>query len=412
MLYKNNLASNLVLFLIWPFAAFLYALKNFHQKSGRIIIYLFILLFGFTFVLGNEKLDSFRYAEYFQNMSKFTFSDLQYFFNNLFSTEQTLDFGQPLITFLVSRFSDDHRVFFGVIAGIFGFFYLKSVSFLYNKHYYYNKNIYLLFFILYFALIINPIFNINGFRFWTATWIFFYGAYLFINTKEKKFFVITMISIFFHFSYIAPIAIFFFYLVLGNRNKLYLVLLVASFFISDIVFQFIPQAANILGEGVMERVGRYANLDTMKNVAENAELAKEEGKWYLFLPGKFTFYYITFVFLYLWYKFKKKINEVPVINTFSFSLLLLSFANTVSFIPSMGRFRTLFLLFGLAVIVAILKNVNSREIKWLFYIGVIPFTLNLITVIRLGIDITNPWLFTLLPFPFLISDQSIYQLIF
>jgi len=408
---NKNQIGLLLIFLIWPFGAFLYAISKFHKKEAKNIVYLFLILFGLTFVLGNEKLDSFRYAQYFQDMSKFSFSDFKRIFASFLLSEKTLDLAQPIISFIVSRITNDYHLLFGVIAAIFGYFYLKSTSIV-HKQYYENKSRLALLFLLFFALIINPIFNINGYRFWIATWVFFLGAYHLISSKEKKYILLSFLAVFFHFSFVIPNLVLLIYLFLGNRNKLYYIFLIISVFISDIIFQLFPSVISYLDVGIAAKVGRYANVDQMEKIAEHTEWAIEQGKWYLYLPGKLTFYYITFSFLYLNYKYKKFRYTIELKNLFSFSLLLLAFANTVSFIPSMGRFRTIFLLFGLSFIIGLLTTSKIKKNNWLLIVGLIPFSLNLITVIRLGLDLLNPWLFTLLPSPFIFDDISIYQWLF
>lgn len=407
----NHTKGNTLLFLCWPFAAFIIAMQTFHLKKSRRIVYLFFILFGLTIVLGNENLDSFRYNQYFQETSKLSFSEFRAFLANFLISEKTLDLAQPIISFIVSRITDDYRLLFGVIAAIFGFFYIKSINIVHRMFYLHKSSITLLF-LLFFALIINPIFNINGFRFWTATWIFFFGAYQLISLRQIKYISFCILSVLFHFSFIVPNVALLAYFLIGNRNKLYFVFLISSFFISDIVFNFFPHIIDFFGEGITAKAGRYTSIDQIKQLSEHAAWAEEQGKWYLYLPGKAVFYYIVFSFFYIYYKYKNFIKTTELKNLFSFSLFFLAFANTISFIPSMYRFRSLFYLFGLAVTINILTIAKVKKIDWLFFVGLIIFCMNLIVVLRLGIDLINPWLFTLLPFPFIFDGSSIYQIIF
>lgn len=401
-----------IFFILWPFGSFLYAIIKFHRKNSKTIIYLFLVLFGLTFILGNDDLDSYHYAAYFQEMASKSFQDFKLIITNFLASEKSLDLAQPIISFVLSRLTDDYRLFFGGIAAIFGYFYIRSINVIHRK-YYTNKNSLALLFLLFFILIINPIFNINGFRFYTATWIYFLGTYKLITTKNKKYFALCSLSVLFHFSFFIPIFILIIYLIIGNRNRFYFTLLILSFFISDVIFNIFPSISSIFGEGLSSKAGRYVNQNTIENIQKHKEMALRENKWYLYLPGTLTFYYITFSFLFINYKYKNFVKSSELKNLFSFSLLFLSFANATSFIPSMGRFRSVFLLFGLAFIINLLSNFyNGMKNKTLFIIGIPIFCLNLITVLRLGFDIINPWLFTLLPLPFGYNDVSIYQWLF
>lgn len=399
------------IFLLSPFLAFIVAFRNFHLRESKYTVYFFIILFGFTFVLGNNALDSYRYAEYFKYSATLSFSDFTESLSSLFLSEKTLDVSQQILSFTLSRISDDHRILFGAVASIFGFFYIKSIDTVYRL-YSQNKSHLALLFVLYFALIINPVFNINGFRFWTATWIFFFGTYNLIAFKNKKHILFCLLSVFFHFSFIAPNLILITYLLLGNRNKLYFIFFLASFFISDVILQLFPQVISYFGEGIAAKSGRYTSIAHLEKIAEHAEWAKEQSKWYLYLPGKILFYYIVSSFLFISYKYKQYIISNQIRNLYSFSLLLLAFANSVSFIPSMWRFNTLFYLFGLTCIISLLTASKAKNIKWLFIVGLLPFSLNTIVILRLGFDVLNPWLFTLLPFPFIFDSTSVYQFLF
>lgn len=401
----------LILFILWPFGSFLIAIQHFYKKEAKLIVYMFIVLFGLTFVLGNELLDSYRYAEYFEYAATLTINDLGLILGTLFASEGSLDLARPLLSFIVSRFTSDYHIFFGVIAAIFGYFYLKSINLVYQD-YRKTRTYIALIFLLFFILIINPIFHINAYRFWTATWIFFYGAHKLIILKEKKYLFLILLSITFHFSFIAPALVLITYMILGNRNKLYIILIILSFFVSGIILNMFPQLISIFGEGIADKAGRYANPERMQQLAEHAEWAKTQGKWYLYLPDKLTFYFLTFSFFYLHFKNKKIEKSAVQNNLYSFSLLLLAFANTISFIPSMGRFKTLFLLFGTSSILSVIAFVDLKKTRWLFFVGILPFFLSLITVLRLGVDLLNPLLFTMLPFPFLFDEVSIYQWLF
>lgn len=407
---KNQIGL-LILFLIWPFGAFLITIRKFHLKESKVIVYLFLVLFGLTFVLGNEKLDSFRYAEYYKHVASLSSKEFLYSLSGFFLSENTLDIAQPFISFILSRITDDPRLFFGAIAAIFGYFYLKSITLLHDQ-YIENNNNNSFFFLLFFILILDPIFNINGFRFWTAAWIFFFGAYHVVAYRKIKYLWLCFLSILFHFSFFAPAFILLAYYILGNRNRWYYAFLLASFLISDIVFKLVPQILPFLGEGISSKAGRYANTETMGQISARTEWAIEQGKWYIYLPGKVAFYYIVFAFLYIRYKYRNLPKSIELENIYSFALLFLAFANTISFIPSMGRFKTIFYMFAIIFIFTTFIQKSTKKLNWLTIVGLFPFLLSLIVVLRLGFDVVNPLLFTLLPFPFIFDELSVYQWLF
>jgi hypothetical protein len=99
-------------------------------------------------------------------------------------------------------------------------------------------------------------------------------------------------------------------------------------------------------------------------------------------------------------------------DIFSFTILLVAGVNFVSFVPSMGRFTILFYMFAVVFIILNLSQINTPQIKLLTVIGIVPFLLQLAVAMRLGLDVLNLWLFTLLPLPLIFNDLSVYQFFF
>ena len=406
---KNPILLVLI-FLFWPFGAFLIAIKTFYLKESKVIIYLFMILFGFTFVFFNEDLDSFSYAEYFSSTASLSFDEFIKVYSNFLSSELTLDLAKPIIAFTFSRISDDPRVFYGAIAAIFGYFYLKNISTAYAK-YVKKKNSNTLFYLLIFVLILNPIFYINGFRFYTAVWIFFFGSYNFILYKQKKYLWLCFLSCLFHFSFIIPSLVLLFYHFFGNKNKLYYIFFLSSFFIGDIILVLFSQISPFLAEGISAKSSRYINSDSIE-LFSSINDTKVRGVWYTVIAGKTLKYYIIYLFFYTRIKSKKVFKNFETENLFSISLLFLSFSNAVSFIPTFGRFMLLFYLFAILYVITVNQLASLKNLRFLTILGIIPFLFNGILILRLAIDITNPLLFAIMPSPFIFDQTSIFEFLF
>ena len=190
-------SASLFLFLLWPFMGFLLALRNFHQKSSRIVVLMFFVVYGFTIV--SDRIGSDLYA----NLNTFKLyvfepdSFLITLLTGLFQENGTLDIIQKLIVFFVSRLTDDARYLFAVYALILGFVYLKGTTLLYKK-YLNNKNPNS-WIMLFFMTLIVPITSIGNFRFFSAIWIFFIGAFLVIYSKKYIYILVCFISVLMHF---------------------------------------------------------------------------------------------------------------------------------------------------------------------------------------------------------------------
>ena len=117
-----------LLFLIWPFIAFITALTNYNTKEAKKVVYLFLVYYGLTFVVGNVGNDAERYAILLRQNAELPFSDFFNIIGGLYGSDTTVDVVQPLISFIVSRFTNHHSILFAAYAALFGFFYLKSIN--------------------------------------------------------------------------------------------------------------------------------------------------------------------------------------------------------------------------------------------------------------------------------------------
>ena len=125
--------------ILWPFLGVIMAIKYYNKFSTKNAIYAFFVLFGFTLVV-DPVMDSSRYAERLKDDYSKPFEETSFYFRITNLYEESLDFSQSLINFIVSRFTDSHHILFALYAIIFGFFWLKTLNYL-NSHFSFNKNI-------------------------------------------------------------------------------------------------------------------------------------------------------------------------------------------------------------------------------------------------------------------------------
>ena len=196
-----DLLGKLFIFIIYPFGGFLVALKDFKSKSSIIVFFLYFMLFGFAFTPESEGLDSYRYIERF-NYTKFDSSaDFYSFVADFlkFESEKTKDIYLFLSYYLVGLFTNNYHFLFLFFSIVFSLFYLKSFSILVtNRNVTYSLSIVIL--VLWFGLS-NPIFNINGVRFWTASWIGVLSMYQIFIRNNKLFYLLAMITPLIHASF-------------------------------------------------------------------------------------------------------------------------------------------------------------------------------------------------------------------
>lgn len=398
-------SASLLLFLLWPFMGFLLALRNFHQKSSRVVVLMFFVVYGFTIV--SDRIGSDLYA----NLNTFKLyvfepdSFLITLLTGLFQENGTLDIIQKLIVFFVSRLTDDARYLFAVYALILGFVYLKGTTLLY-KSYLNNKNPNS-WIMLFFMTLIVPITSIGNFRFFSAIWIFFIGAYLVIYSKKYIYLLLCFVSVLMHFGLLAANLLLIAYLLIGNRKYIYLVFLIISFLVSQFAGDYILQLASGLGGNFELKANAYLNEDYIE------ALQQREYAWFMTLLPKLILYFIYIMFAFSYYLWPKVRNE-GANNLFFFSLVLLIFTNFVIDVPSLGkRYAMIFELFAFAYLIFSTgyKYGSIRKIKLPFYLGIIPLLLHFVFTLRTGSETINAWLFLPTPLPFMGDPISLWTYI-
>lgn len=392
-----------LVFLFWPLLAFILALRYYHLREAKIIVYLFFVFFGAMFYLGNSDIDSFGLFQEFQLIASRPFDEFWTIISGLYS-ETNLDIAQPFILFSVSRLGNNQSLIFGVLAAVFGWFYLRGINMVFSPSVKQNVNAFILF--IYFLSII-PLFRINGFRFWTAAWVFFYGAYNVVNYKNTRYFVFSLLSILFHFSFIFPNVILLTWFILGNRNKVYTVLLFISFLIPELFWPQIQSVAAFFGGPLEAKFNNYTDPE----YGEKVLVMRQNLRWFINLAGWGIFYYTLFMLFYLKSRFEKILNNIRLNNLFSFSLLFISAVNFIRYIPSMGRFRTIFYLFAFSYFIAVLAHFKDNKLRLSTWLGLVPMMLSIIITTRIGLAMTSLWLLAPLPLTIYAEPVSVYEFI-
>lgn len=353
------------------------------------MVYIFLIYYGFTFVLGTGGNDAERYAIYLRQTAELPFSDFFKIVGGLYSSETSVDIIQPLITFVVSRFSVSHHLLFAVYAALFGFFYLKSIDLLYEQYHGmpgWNALIIMIFFIM-----ILPITAINGFRMWTATWIFFFGAYHAVLFRDTKYLLVALSSSLVHFSFLSVNAILIVYFFMGNRNLIYLPVVLLSFILPHSLETFFQSISNKLGGAIQSRYLSYTNEAYIQGRQESME----QVAWFMQLRSDLVFYFLLFAIVVIQLGYSRLMKDKTEKNLFSFLLLLLAFVNFGAGIPSFGsRFQLLFFLFATLYVFLFFLKIPGNNISVLTLIGLFPMLLFAVVAFRQGADSINAWLLT------------------
>jgi hypothetical protein len=388
-LHTSSGTSYLILFIIWPFLAFLIALANYTHKEARTVIFFFLVYFGLTFVSDNELMDSFRYVETWRFYASLPFSDIFRAVTGYYSYSSSVDFMEPLVAFLISRITESHHIFFAVFAGIFAFFYLRSYNLLFDQ--YKNSPNWNSWVFMIFTLVVIPITSLSVLRMWIAAWIFFFGTFQVLQTHKFKYVLLALTACLVHWSFISIGLLLIGYYFAGNRRLIYTPLAIGSFFISQFLNPILEFVALTFGGGIGARVEGY----TSEAHAIIYQDWQASNSWFLSLSQNLIWYFfiIAIIIIRVFKRdmmMKSKLQE----NWYNFLLLLFTLVNLGRRIPDFGmRMQSIFILFASVYVFFYFNNLAERKLRFLTVLGLFPILLYTLIQFRIGADSINAWLF-------------------
>lgn len=388
-LQNKTLLTSALLFIIHPLTAVIFAIKEYRSFYAKNIIWFFVMFYGFTIVISNEGMDANRYRDWFIELSN-TKITLDNFVGLLYQEgSKYVDIVQPLITFIVSRFSDDSRVLFAVFGLVFGYFYSRNIWYLFDRSGSSIKQSSLIYIIV-FAIVI-AFWQINGFRMWTAAHLFFFGAIRYLTEDKTTGILIAASSIFIHFSFILPVSILLAFILLPKRTSLYFWFFIISFLISELDVNVISNALQRVLPGVLfSRVEGFMDPDY---IAMNSEaIASRNWRYHLYSNAIYWVTSISLITIYLFGpKFIKSYSNITRI--YCFVLLFLASINLVSNIPSVSRFYSVAYLFAFAFLFFYFQHApDFRFKKAILYVSwplLVFYCLGMLNVSFLTIGLTT-----------------------
>lgn len=387
--------------LIWPFGVMLAAFSHRDRKWSMNLLWLFCLFLGLTFVIAEKGPDSSRYAEILRDFHSgdLAWTDLVNSFYD--PAGNYVDVVQPIVTWCVSLITDDASFLFATFGLIFGYFYSRNIWFLLEKI---EKRIspFKLIFILS-LILINPIWNINGFRMNCAFQVFIYGLLPFLTEGDRKKIWWSVFSVLFHFSFILPVLLIGLYLIFKNRLNIFFILFIITSFIRTINLDSVKGFLSFLPDFLIPRIDSY--LDPY--YVEQSAKATEALNWFVPLAGE-VLTYIVYAFAILIFIKERNNLAGPFLNLFCFGTWFYSWANIASLLPSGGRFLALANYIMIFFIIVYLEEHSHKRLFRVLKISAIPgLLLFMIVQIRIGLQYMS--LSTLLGNPILslfINDQT------
>jgi hypothetical protein len=351
-------------YFIWPFGSLIASLRNYRLPWSKNLFWLFCIYFGFVFVVAEDKYgsaDSSRYAAQleFMHSQSVNFENLLRAIYNPF--DGYTDIYQPATTWLVSIFTDDPKWLFALFAMIFGYFYSRNIWLLLKSSK--NKITWFAFLIILGFALVNPIWNINGVRMWTAAQIFIYGVLLYILKNEKiKGLLWIASTALVHFSFLFPISVFAVYIILPSYTLAFFLFFIITSFVNEINLFALRDSMSFLPAVFQPKVNAYTNVDYASSIAEQASKYRWHVK-FAQLSGKIVIYSWVII---MFFNRKKWITSKPALEgLFLIALFIGGWANIASLVPSGGRFLALAnLLFYASFFVYLMsysKQINNHK---------------------------------------------------
>lgn len=385
---SNTVVNKIILFILNPFISAIVALKNIRDGVSHRILYLWFLVFGIGFCAMNEAADSFRYVEEFMMESQYTWGRYLQEVKEWATFESNIkDIYTLTVNVLIGKFTSNYHWTYLVYATVFGFFYIKSLK-IFLKHQMVKKEI-VFYALLFMFCYSNPIFNINGVRFWTAAWI---GVYVALNLfAEKKYRTIPLLILLplVHGSSVIWVVIMLAAIILSRFQKVTIGLYLASSFVSAVSYlNILNDYSYMLPQFMQNQIWSYTESEmALERLAGISEYGAAYADFLIALPGYFQILLSILLILN-----RKEINqnkEAGILMTVTFALAAIT--NFLSGIPSMGRFQAFVIPF--LVIVWSMNHDVLKKYDKIFYAIPILYAYSLLYWYRHMSSVTELYLY-------------------
>lgn len=374
-----------LLFLIWPFLSAATAFRYYKSNWGKNVLWAFFVFYGFTFAIGteSESSDIVRYIAEYQELhsEEMTLSrGLEYY-----EESGEIDVLRTILAISLSRVSDSQPLLTLTYAVIFGFFFSRNLWYIMQRLN--GKLQYITILLVACFFFVNPIWNINGFRMWTAAHIFLYGLLPFLCEGKVRYLIVSLLSMAVHFAFLVPVGVLLGYIILGNRLTLYFgIFLFTAFFAEVNLSAFNNLMEAYAPEALQERTSSY-RVEGPSAPGMAVASSGQSRRWYAVWYNRALRYSVMALLIGLFVTGREFFtNHKYWMNLFCFSLCMYSAANLLGSLPSGSRFFTVANLSALPLLILYIQNVPREKVMKRFIIGVSPgLLLFAVVALRIGL---------------------------
>lgn len=396
---RGKIGLKVALFILNPFLSAINSLKNIRDGFSHRFLYLWFLIFGIAFCANNEAADSSRYVNDFVIEHSYMWEDYVYKLQQYWSFESNIkDIYTLSVNFFVGRFSDNYHWVFFIYAIVFGFFYIKSLRiFIRCEQTRSNIMFYLLLFLFCYS---NPIFNINGVRFWTASWIAVYATLKIVVDRRYIYILLLAITPLVHGTFPIWIVALLVALLTSRFHKIWQVLFVVASFVTAVSFlDLLNDYSDKLPQFMQNQIWSYTQSELAQQKISGVLTEKLPLYAQIFnaLPG----YFILVLSYIIVFNRRIFVQDELSKRLYQAVLVLSTITNFLSAIPSVGRFKSLVI--PLIVILWSLNHERLRRFDRLFYFIPLLYCYSLLYWYRNMTSVTELWLYVL-PTPAIIIN--------
>ncbi|WP_124640015.1 EpsG family protein [Amniculibacterium aquaticum] len=339
---KVHSSFGYITFLFLPILSLIIAINNYREKWAKNVVCAFTAFYAYHFSAPNEGADINAYINKFNSYTDQVYS-IPEFIRSLYSEgSTTLDVIEPLTSYLVSQTTRDYHYLLLMYGILFGFFFSRNIWFFIDKT---KGKISLQALAILILLIVQiGIWNINGMRFWCAAHIFIYATFNLLVLKKIKGYLFLIMACFMHLGLLLPVLIVF--LFKSIKIPLYPLFLffLFTFFLAELDMEVVRTSINNYAPSFLSsKLNSYTSEAYVEVVNERLD--------------DYSIYYqisktvrigIILFFTNILYINKQEFNKDIMFRLFLFYLLLGSFANILSQMPSGGRYLVIadFILYG------------------------------------------------------------------
>ena len=349
-----------VLAAINPFAAAVVGVLRPRDAISKNLVWVFTIFYGTVFYIAETSTaDSVRYAEQLRMMhsSGFGFGDLlaQLYVEGF----GYVDIYQPLVTFLVSRVTENTWLLFGTFGVLLGYVYSRNIWFLIERIPG-RFSVCLVVLLLAFSFNVDIGASLNGVRMWTALHVFIFGILHFADTGNRKYLLVALLTPLIHFSFVVPCVLLLAFLAATRFGSAVYVFFLASFLVSNLEIDLVRTLLGYLPLPFEDRA--------VKGYVNRAEPPSDGGPagagtpWFLRAKAAFMSIFVILASTLMYLRGAHR-RDALLRFLLLFGMLAYGAINLVSHIPSAGRFYNIGeLLIIAASVIFVAKSDCARKI--------------------------------------------------